>query len=172
MTRRIGYTVGYQGVDVDTVAAAARRAGVTTIVDTRRHPTSRRPAFRRAALQSRLEAHGIRYVSQPILGVPKKVRPLARSRPWLFQAAYRGVLSREPGVVQDVIRLATEETIALLCFEAEARECHRSLLADAISAAAPVTFVSLDLGWVEDADDHPVAPLVVRAEHEVEIARG
>lgn len=165
MTPKIAYTVGYQGVDVDTMAAAARRAGVTIVVDTRRHPTSRRPAFRREALRLRLETHGIRYVSEPRLGVPKKVRPLARSRPWLFQAAYRGVLGRAAGVVEDTIRLAGHETIALLCFEAEARECHRSLLADAISASAPVTFISLDVGRVEDANDHPVPVDVVGAHH-------
>lgn len=165
MTPRIAYTVGYQGIDVDTVAAAACRVGITIVIDTRRHPTSRRPSFRREALRRRLEADGIRYVSEPRLGVPKRVRPLARSRPWLFQAAYRGVMSRAPGAVEDTVRMAGRETIALLCFEAEAGECHRSLLAAFISASAPITFVNLDVGRVEHPDDHPVPEDVVGAHH-------
>ena len=163
LTPRIAYTVGYQGIDVDTVVAAARRAGVTIIVDTRRHPTSRRPSFRREALRRRLEADGIQYVSEPRLGVPKRVRPLARSRPWLFQAAYRGVLSRAASAVEDTVRMAGRETIALLCFEAEAGECHRSLLATCISASASITFVNLDVGRVEHPDDHPVLEDMVGA---------
>ena len=165
MTPRIAYTVGYQGIDVDTVAAAARRAGVTIIVDTRRHPTSRRPSFRREALRRRLEADGIQYVSEPRLGVPKRVRPLARSRPWLFQAAYRGVLSRAASAVEETVRMAGSETIALLCFEAKAGECHRSLLANFISASASITFVNLDVGRVEHSDDHPVLEDMVGAHH-------
>jgi uncharacterized protein (DUF488 family) len=171
MTPKIAYTVGYQGVDVDTLAAAAHKAGVTIVVDTRRHPTSRRPSFRREALRGSLQTHGLRYVSEPLLGVPKKVRPLARSRPWLFRAAYRGVLHRAASVLEDTIRLAGQETIALLCFEAEAGECHRSLLAEAMSASAPITFVNLDVGRVDDADDHPVLPLMVRPKNEMKIAR-
>lgn len=145
MTPKIAYTVGYQGADVDAVAVAARRAGVTTVIDTRRHPTSRRPAFRREALRRRLEAHGISYISEPRLGVPARVRPLARSRPWLFQAAYRGILSRFPAAVERTLRMTDNETIALLCFEAESGECHRSLLAAHLSARAPVTFADLDV---------------------------
>ena len=170
MTPRIAYTIGYQGIDVDIVSSSARRAGITLVVDTRLHPTSRRPSFRREALRRRLAIEGIRYVSEPSLGVPKKVRPLVRSRRWLFEAAYRGVLSRASATLEDTVRLASTETIALLCFEAESRECHRSLLAAAISASAPIRFVDLEMGRIEDANDHPVPPLVVRAKDKVQVA--
>jgi uncharacterized protein (DUF488 family) len=170
LTPRIAYTVGYQGIDVDTISTVARRAGVTMVVDTRRHPTSRRPSFRREALRRRLAADGIRYVSEPSLGVPKKVRPLARTRWWLFEAAYRGVLSRATTALEDTVRLASRETIALLCFEAESRECHRSLLAAAISASAPIRFVDLEVGRIENPDDHPAPPLVVSSKDEMKVA--
>lgn len=155
VTPRIGYTVGYEGVGVDAVALAAQRAGVTMVIDTRRNPTSRRPAFRREALRRRLEAHGIGYLSEPRLGVPTNVRPLARSRPWLFRAAYQGVLGRAASAVDETLRIAIDETIALLCYEAEAGECHRSLLAAHLSARAPVTFSNLHVRRIEDTDDHP-----------------
>lgn len=172
MTPKIAYTVGYQGVDVDTLAWAARSAGVTMVVDTRRHPTSRRPSFRREALRRSLAAHGVRYVSEPLLGVPKKIRPLARTRPSLFQVAYRGVLSRAARALEDTVRLASVETIALLCFEAESRECHRSLLADAMAASAPITFIDLDVWRIDGTHDHPVLPSMVRPQDEVQVVSG
>jgi hypothetical protein len=61
--------------------------------------------------------------------------------------------------------MAGRETIALLCFEAEAGECHRSLLATCISASASITFVNLDVGRVEHPDDHPVLEDMVGAHH-------
>jgi hypothetical protein len=94
MTPKIAYTVGYQGVDVEDMARAAKDAGVTVILDTRRHPTSRRSAFRREALRAALARHGVGYQSRPALGVPRSIRPLATTRPWMFRAAYRRILGR------------------------------------------------------------------------------
>ncbi len=167
MTPKIAYTIGYQGLEVDELAEAAKLAGVTLVVDTRLHPTSRRPAFRREALRRALEAHGVGYESRPTLGVPRRIRPLARSHPSRFAAAYRGVLSRDPDAVDATVRSIAAETVALLCFEAEPGQCHRSLLAAAITARAPIAFVDLDGRRVEHADDHPAVPAMVGAHHEV-----
>ncbi len=147
MTRKIAFTIGYEGVNVDDMARAAKAAGVTVVVDTRRNPTSRRPAFRREALRASLATHGVGYLSRPALGVPTRIRPLARTRPLMFQAAYRGILGRAENAAEldATVAMMRTETVALLCFEAEPRQCHRSLLADAIAARAPFTFVDLDV---------------------------
>src|SRR5438034_30586 len=94
MTPRPAFTIGYQGIDPDALVRSLAAAGVTIVVDTRRTPTSRRPDYRREALRRRLEGAGIRYTSQPALGVPKPIRALAERRRWLFDAAYRGILRR------------------------------------------------------------------------------
>jgi uncharacterized protein DUF488 len=117
--------------------------------------------------------HGLRYESRPALGVPRRIRPLARTRRWLFEAAYRGVLKRawRSGDVDALMRAIKHETVVLLCFEAEAGQCHRSLLASALSARAPVTFVDLDAGRVEHTDDHPRGRVgAVRAQDQVKVA--
>lgn len=151
MTPKTAYTIGYQGIGVDELASAAKQAGVTLILDTRRHPTSRRPAFRREALRARLATHGLAYESRPALGVPSRLRGLARSRPWMFRAAYRGVLGRaeSSGDIDATIKSIRDETVALLCFESEAGQCHRSLLAAALAMRAPISFVHLDTGRVQ-----------------------
>lgn len=172
MTPRPAYTIGYEGADADEVAAELQRRGVSVLVDTRLHPTSRRPAFRRSALAATLEAHGIRYLWEPALGVPKRIRPLATRRRWLFEAAYRGLLQRADAVVADVVKLARRETVALLCFELEPRECHRLLLSDAMAAAAPLAFTHLRPRRIDDPNDQPVLPAMVRPQQQDQVAAG
>lgn len=167
MTPRVAFTVGYQGVPLGRLVNRLKAAGVTLVLDTRRHPTSRRPDFRRQALQGRLAKGGMLYESRPSLGVPKRIRPLARQRRWLFEAAYRGVLKRAELDVSDVIRLTASERVALLCFETDPWECHRSLLAAAISDRAPVTFTDLSSRNGEDPNDHPVSEHVMSTQDEM-----
>jgi len=164
VTPRSAYTIGYQGAEAGEVAAELRRRGVSVLIDTRLHPTSRRPEFRRSALAATLEANGIRYLSEPALGVPKRIRPLATRRRWLFEAAYGALLQRADGVVAEVVKLARRETVALLCFELEPRECHRLLLSDAMAAAAPLAFTHLRPRRIDRPDDEPAPPAMVGAE--------
>jgi hypothetical protein len=172
VTPRRAFTVGYQGVDPDDLVELVASAGVTVVVDARLHSTSRRPPFRREALRRRLAASGIGYEARPMFGVPKRVRPLARSRPAMFRRAYRGVLSRAELELEAAADLARRETIAILCFELEPGECHRSLLADELASRSPLAFADLRVGWVENAHDHPGSMAMVRPEHEVQVAGG
>ena len=162
MTPRVAYTVGYEGTTPAALAGRLRAAGVTLVLDTRRNPTSRRVGFRRRSLERTLSEHGVRYETWPNLGVPKKIRPLARRRTWLFDAAYRGVISRAAPDLERLVRLVATERIALLCFELDPRECHRSRLASALSKRGPFLFADLRQGNREDPDDHPVPVDVVR----------
>ena len=170
MTPRPPFTIGYQGVEHDQLVRALTAAGVTTVFDTRRTPTSRRPHYRREALRHRLEEAGVGYVSQPALGVPKPIRALAERRRWLFDAAYRGILSRATSDVDVAVSLTATETIALLCFEVDPGACHRALLADEITARAPILFAHLRPGDREDADDHPSPVSVMGADDQVHLA--
>lgn len=172
MTPRRAFTIGYQGADADELATELRRQGVSVVVDTRLHPTSRRPAFRREALRATLEAHGLRYRSEPSLGAPKRIRPLAARRQWLFRAAYKALLHRVADTVEDVVRLARRETVALLCFELEPGQCHRLLLAEAMTSTAPLAFTHLRLGSGDDTDDQPALPAVMRPEQKDQITAG
>ena len=170
MSLKRAFTVGYQGADPDALAAELRRRGVSLVIDTRLHPTSRRPAFRRQALSDRLLRHGIGYLSQPALGMPKRYRPFAIRRRWLFRMAYEGSLRREAAVVNDMVRLARRTTIALLCFEFEPGDCHRLILADTMASRAPLTFTHLRLGRSDHPHDKPALPAVVGPQQQDQVA--
>ena len=170
MTPRVAFTVGYEGSSVDELVDTLALAGVTLVVDTRLHPTSRRPDFRRSKLAETLEAAGMRYESKPSLGVPKRIRPLARSRPWMFAMAYRGVLSRARVEVDSTIAATATDCVALLCFEVDPEACHRGLLASAMATEAAILFSHLRARDRKHADDHPVAEDVVRPKNRVDFA--
>jgi len=172
MTPRRAFTIGYQGADPDDLAAELRRQGVSVVVDTRLHPTSRRPGFRREALRATLEAHGVDYRSEPSLGVPKNIRPLAAKRQALFRAAYEALLRRVAETVDEIVQLARRETVALLCFEFEARECHRLILAETMAGTTPLAFTHLRLGRSDDTDDEPTLPAMMRPQKQDQIAAG
>lgn len=172
MTPRPAFTIGYEGSDPAQLVGALLAAGVTTVLDTRATPMSRRPAYRRKALAAILEDAGVRYVSATELGMPRALRPLARraDRRWLFDMAYRGVLERGQEVVDGAVDLARSERIALLCFELDPRECHRELLARAMADRGPFLFAHLRPGDREYADDHPVPVPVMRPEDQMKLA--
>lgn len=167
MTTRPAFTIGYQGADPDEFAHELVANGVSAVIDTRLHPTSRRPAFRKEALRAHLASYGVTYVSQPTLGAPKRIRPLATSRRRLFQVAYEASLRRAPDAVTEAMDLAQRETVALLCFELDPRECHRSILADKMSATGALAFTHLHVRRSDDADDQPVLPAMVGPEQQV-----
>lgn len=172
MTPRRAFTIGYEGATPDALVATLRGQSVTVVVDTRQTPTSRRPAYRRKALERLLTDSGVRYESRPELGVPRAIRPLARSRRWLFEMAYRGVLRRADATVKEMIDRTVVETVALLCFEVDPGECHRGLLATSMASQSVILFDHLRVGDREDADDHPAPVAMMRAEDQVELTPG
>lgn len=170
MTPRCAFTVGYEGARPSSLVATLQRRGVTMVVDTRKTPTSRRPAYRKKALERLLADAGVKYESRPELGVAKAIRPLATSRRWLFDMAYRGVLARAHASVREIINRTVVDTVALLCFEVDPRDCHRGLLAASMASDAAILFDHLRVRDGEDADDHPAPVAMVGAKDQVELA--
>lgn len=66
------FTIGYQGATVERLVETLAAADVSILIDTRETPMSRRPEFRRKALEASLLDAGIRYVSVPALGAPRR----------------------------------------------------------------------------------------------------
>jgi uncharacterized protein (DUF488 family) len=125
--------VGYQGRDLDAFIAGLVDRGVTRVVDVRLTPISRKPGFSKTALRAALAEAGIAYEHRRELGNPKANRAgfagpaaeLARAR-----AVYAALLSTEEAARSlDELRARTRrELVALLCFEADERRCHRQVI--------------------------------------------
>lgn len=125
------YLIGYQGRTPEGFVAALKEAGVTTLVDVRRYCFSHRPQFCKTALKNMVEAAGIGYRHLINLGPPADLMRANKANPnWpAFQAAYLSYLEQNAAYVEELEGLIGQGTVALMCMEADASQCHRSLLA-------------------------------------------
>jgi len=82
MTGRTLYTIGYEKALLKDVVATLAAAGVTTLIDVRDRPISRRPGFSKRQLAAAIEVAGMRYVHLQALGTPPEGRLAGRRREW------------------------------------------------------------------------------------------
>lgn len=133
------FTIGYEGATQDAVIAALKAAGVSLLADVRAVPLSRRPGFSKNVLAAGLKEAGIGYIGLKALGTPPEGREAARkgNRARLAEV-YAGQLELPEAMAQAavLIDLARERPTALLCFERNPDECHRSLLVEAVMPEA------------------------------------
>jgi uncharacterized protein (DUF488 family) len=136
-------TIGYEGRTVDEVVDVLHAAVVKALVDVRLTPLSRKPGLSKNGLAARLHEAGIDYVHLPALGNPRDNRDAYRRGDAAAVAKYRDVLRTPEGqaALGVLVRLATQKRVALMCFEHDATECHRSMVADALRQAGVISRV-------------------------------
>jgi uncharacterized protein (DUF488 family) len=135
-------TTGYQGTTVPDFLAALEEAGVEIVVDIRAVASSRRPGFAKSALAAHLATRGIDYLHLRGLGTPAEGRAAARAgRHQRMRTIYAAHL-RSAGAQAELETLAgvvrAGRRACLLCFEADAAHCHRTIVADALSRRLPL----------------------------------
>jgi uncharacterized protein (DUF488 family) len=131
------FTIGYEGLVQHQLLDLLLASGVETLLDVRAVPLSRKAGFSKGVLGASLEARGIRYLHDRRLGTPKPGRDAARrgrtsQMVRIFEAHMDGAAPRES--LAEAVDLARTKRVCLLCFEREAHECHRSILAGMIHA--------------------------------------
>lgn len=132
-------TVGYEGstpVDFDRTLLEAQ---IDCVVDVRAVPVSRKKGFSKTALRERLEGSGIDYVHLRALGDPKPGRDAARAGNWQsFRRiffAHMETSEAQAGLLQ-LRELVTGRRVALLCYEADHTQCHRTIVAALLAPRA------------------------------------
>jgi uncharacterized protein (DUF488 family) len=134
------WTIGHSNHDLATFLAMLRGEAISQVVDVRRFPGSRRqPHFRRENLAASLAAEGIGYHPIDALGGRRTRQPGdSPNTAWRsesFNAYADHMLTDEfRAALNQVIRLASRDRVAILCAEALPWRCHRQLIADALVA--------------------------------------
>lgn len=126
------YTIGYEGARIEDFVRTLLDAGVTTLLDVREVPISRKKGFSKSTLKDAVEAHGIRYLHLRGLGDPKPGRLAARAGNYdLFQRIFtQHMQTPEAQTELHIARtLALENIVCLMCFERDHCGCHRSIVA-------------------------------------------
>lgn len=141
MPQRQVYTIGYEGADLASFLAKLASAGIKQVIDVRELPLSRKRGFSKSALAAALAESGIQYLHLRDLGDPKPGREAARRGDRLaFQRIYTRHLegSAAQTALAEASRQATALRSCLLCFERDHDGCHRSIVADALTAATGI----------------------------------
>ena len=133
------YTVGHSTRTLDEFVALLRPFDISVLVDIRTIPRSRHnPQFNSDSLLAALRPRRLHYVHLPRLGGLRRARKDSPNMAWR-NPSFRGFADYmltedfEAGLAE-LRPLTTKGRVALMCAEAVPWRCHRSLVADALTA--------------------------------------
>jgi uncharacterized protein (DUF488 family) len=134
------FTIGHSTHTLEELVEALKSFGVRTLVDIRTVPRSRRvPHFNKGSLAQTLPRRGLRYRHLKALGGLRRPRPNSVNTAWR-NPGFRGFadyLETEEfkEALEELRTLARREgPVAIMCAEAVPWRCHRSLVADVLTA--------------------------------------
>lgn len=140
------FTIGYEGASLADFLDRLESEGVNVLVDVRELPLSRRRGFSKSQLAELLERHGIRYMHRRELGAPRKIRHELRETGdyQKYFERFNAYLRTQREALE---RLACEcvGAVALMCFERDPQECHRSAVARELAKLADLRPIHLDV---------------------------
>lgn len=128
-------TFGHGTASAGRITELLRGAGVTTLVDVRTAPGSRRnPHVARAELERWLPERGIGYRWEKRLGGFRRPAPDSPDVAWQ-EAAFRGYAGHMRGAafaaaIGELLAQAAAARLAVMCSESLWWRCHRRLIAD------------------------------------------
>ncbi len=134
------FTVGHSTRSAEEFARILKAHGVQVLVDVRSFPGSRRfPQFNRTILAESLAESGIEYKHEPRLGGRRRPRADSLNTAWKNASfrAYADYMETEEFKegLEDLLELAADKRVAVMCAEALWWRCHRSLISDYLKAS-------------------------------------
>lgn len=125
------FTVGYEGIDIDSFLEHLESNGIDCLLDVREIPLSRKKGFSKTKLSERLSQQNIHYIHFKELGSPKPIREelkTNRNYSTFFKKMDR-YLNKKKEVIEKAYDYVVNNTCCLLCFEHLAATCHRKIVA-------------------------------------------
>jgi uncharacterized protein (DUF488 family) len=132
-------TIGHSNRPLEELIGMLQAHGVDLLVDVRTIPKSRHnPQFNSDSLPAPLRAAGIEYRHMPELGGLRHARKDSINTGWR-NASFRGYADymQTPefdAALASLLQAAEGRQAALMCAEAVPWRCHRSMIADALTA--------------------------------------
>ncbi len=138
MAHRTLYTVGHSTRPADELIDILRGADVTRLIDIRSLPRSRtNPQFNGDVLPETLRCAGMAYIHLVALGglrARRKASGEGHNTGWEQQAFrnYADYAETAPfrAALRELLRMASQETCAIMCAEAVWWRCHRRIVTD------------------------------------------
>jgi len=131
-TKPAMFSIGYEGLTIDSFLYKLIANNITVIVDVRNNPLSMKYGFSKKSFKQYIENAGMKYIHIPELGIPSTMRKglgESVSHKALFKAYENKLLPKQEFEIKQLIDLTNkDERIALVCFEADHNFCHRHTL--------------------------------------------
>lgn len=131
------HTIGHSTRTLPEFITILRAYNVTLVVDVRRIPRSRHnPQFNKETLPDSLKSEGINYIHMPEIGGLRRPKPDSINTAWRNKSfrGYADYVQTKEFIenLLNLIALARESCVTVMCAEALPWRCHRSLLADTL----------------------------------------
>jgi uncharacterized protein (DUF488 family) len=131
------FTIGHSTLQIDQFIKTLQAYQIELLVDVRTIPKSRHnPQFNQNELKTELEQHAIDYVHLEQLGGLRHTTKASINTAWK-NSSFRGFADYmqtkefETGIEQ-LLKMAGEKQVVIMCAEAVPWRCHRSLIGDAL----------------------------------------
>lgn len=127
------FTLGYEKKSIDLYLDKLKENNIFMVIDVRNNPHSRKYGFSKRLLAKFVKFVGAEYTHLPKLGVPPQLRrELDDDEAYsnLFKYYEAKILSHQTkslNMLKNILQ--QKKRVALTCFEADHRSCHRSILA-------------------------------------------
>lgn len=131
------FTIGHSTRPIEDFLEILKHYAITEVVDIRTIPKSRHnPQFNGPELAHVLRNHHIGYRHQKNLGGLRHTNPHSINTAWR-NASFRGYADymqteEFKDGIKELIKIAQEKTVVIMCAEAVPWRCHRSLIGDAL----------------------------------------
>lgn len=129
-------SIGYEGLSLEGYLNKLILRDVKIVCDVRKNPLSRKFGFSKRTLQSSLNNMDIEYRHIPELGIVSNKRQELHTQAdydELFDEYEKTTLIEAEDAVKSIFDLLTKkERIALLCYEKQPEQCHRTRIANKI----------------------------------------
>ncbi|PKL28538.1 MAG: hypothetical protein CVV46_06070 [Spirochaetae bacterium HGW-Spirochaetae-2] len=126
------YTIGYEGLNIESFILKLIGKNIKMVIDVRKNPISMKKDFSKSRLRKYLGEVNIEYTHIPKVGIPTEIRneylPTGR-RMELFKWYEDNILPLNTESIDEIIKSTATQNVALLCFEKNPLECHRTHLA-------------------------------------------
>src|SRR3989344_223342 len=126
------FLTGYEKESIEEFIQKLHNANITTVIDVREIPLSRKSGFSKINLEKTLREEGIDYFHFQEMGSPSSIRnQLRKDGDYLkFFIEYRMYAKRKIHILKSISEIIkSREHSALMCFEKDCELCHRSIIA-------------------------------------------
>lgn len=141
-------SAGYEGRSIEEFVNALQELGVQTVADVRLNAISRKAGFSKTRLRTALASADIDYRHMPSLGNAKENR-----RPFwtgnvdegrrVFRAGLQAPEAEDS--LRELADLAGDHVVAIVCFEADERVCHRKVVIEEVMDSRRVPVAAMPL---------------------------